>query len=408
MKKYDLQSSTILLANKEIISFMVFEHKKEKYILYDSDEMTASSSLFIPFEMKEIFQISQKRKFPNVQLEIKKEGNQYTLKRNERTVFFIKDKVITDHPMFKLILVNGETYRCPVRAAPVEEAVAEEVAEEVEEAVAEVVEEEVEEAVEEENHPSQEPAVEVENVVEQIIDTLKSSEIIPVETETVQTEKIQEVKKPEEPPIETPVAAASAEKTVSFSIDTILHDFVQILKDQDIDMNRVQIEKTKETPAARVVEKKKQEETKILNPKIYLRTIRFQNQNYKIPTIKLQPSVNLNYGNLYHTEVHPKNYIHSHLLALELEQENQSYLVYYYGLKYVLIKIEQELLLIQVHKNRSSETIRIPHTKESFKWTTHTYKSFHNGTLLIPMEQKRIYDNMYGTVHVVSQPSLFV
>ena len=117
MKKYDLQCSTILNANKDIISFMVFEHKKEKYILYDSNEINTTSSLFAPFEMKEIFQISQKRKFPNVQFEIKKEKNQYVLKRDNRTVFFMKEKVISDHPMFKLILVNGETYHCPCTVA---------------------------------------------------------------------------------------------------------------------------------------------------------------------------------------------------------------------------------------------------------------------------------------------------
>jgi hypothetical protein len=193
--------------------------------------------------------------------------------------------------------------------------------------------------------------------------------------------------------------------------------FVQILKDQEIDMNQISVplqsstgEERKPPPETHARKNPVSTPSSSL-PKIYVRNVRFQNQNYKIPTIKLQPSPHLNYGNLYHAEVHPKNYIHSNLLALELEPENLSYLVYYYGVKYLLIKIDQEILLIQIQKNRTVESIHIqtqPSPPKSFKWTTNTYQAFQNGTLLIPIDQKKIYDNMYGTVHVVAQPSLFV
>ena len=125
--------------------------------------------------------------------------------------------------------------------------------------------------------------------------------------------------------------------------------------------------------------------------KNYFLRINYQNINYKINTIQLKNTNNLNYANLFSTKI--DNIINQSNVAFELERENLSYLFIFYGMKYLINKINNSIVITNL-SNRSSQIIK---NKENLKIGNYDYVLYNDSTLIFPVSSKKIYDNIYGT-----------
>ena len=132
-----------------------------------------------------------------------------------------------------------------------------------------------------------------------------------------------------------------------------------------------------------------------INPfsNIYISNIRYQNINYKINTIKLKFTEGLNFSNLFNTKIDNENIINKYNLAFELEKNNLSYLFIFMNQKYLINKINNSIVLTNI-ANRNSQIIK---NKEYFKINNFDYMLYNDCTLIVPITNKKIFDNIYGT-----------
>ena len=131
---------------------------------------------------------------------------------------------------------------------------------------------------------------------------------------------------------------------------------------------------------------------KIIN-KEYITKIQYLNSSYKLNTIKLSQSNDLNFLNLYNYQVINDNIINKSNLSFELDNVNSSYLIIFFNQKYLINKINNTIILTQL-LNKKSLIIK---NKDTFKIGIFDYMLYNEGTLIIPMINKKIYDNNYGT-----------
>jgi len=151
----------------------------------------------------------------------------------------------------------------------------------------------------------------------------------------------------------------------------------------------------KEEPKKELKQELKQEIKPIIKNNeqlIYQNIVNYQNINYKINTIKLYETENLNIMNLNKTEINKLNYVIKNNIAIELKKENASYLFYYMNHKYLINKINNSIVLTNM-LNRNSTIIK---NKDTFKLENNDYMLYNDCTILIPMINKKIFDNNYG------------
>jgi hypothetical protein len=108
--------------------------------------------------------------------------------------------------------------------------------------------------------------------------------------------------------------------------------------------------------------------------------------------MKLEQSLNLNFKNLNSAKVSNNNIINKNNIIIEMEKENTSYLIYFYNNKYLINKINNSIVLTNMISNNS----QIIKNKENFKLGLIDFLLYNNATLLIPMINKKIFDNNYG------------
>jgi hypothetical protein len=128
---------------------------------------------------------------------------------------------------------------------------------------------------------------------------------------------------------------------------------------------------------------------------IYNTKINYQNSVYKINTIKLISSNDLNLYNLYKTPINNKNIINKSNLAFELEKENSSYLINYSNIKYLINKINNSLIIT----NLSTKNSQIVKNKDNFKLGLNDFVLYNDSMIILPMITKKIFDNNYGTAY---------
>ena len=133
---------------------------------------------------------------------------------------------------------------------------------------------------------------------------------------------------------------------------------------------------------------------------IYTLNIFYQNINYKIHTLKLKQSINLNYSNLNDAKI--LNFIGKDNVAFELNKENSSYLIMYMNQKYLINKINNSIILTNMF-NKKSQIIK---NKENFKLGLNDFILYNNSTILIPMINKKIFDNNYGVSYNMYIPRI--
>ena len=159
-----------------------------------------------------------------------------------------------------------------------------------------------------------------------------------------------------------------------------------------------------------IINKNKLDDKKILEPIHktiinnipYIVSINYQNINYKIFTIKLTSFNDLNFSNVFTTKVCEDNLINKFNLAFEIEKDNSSYLFSIMNQKHLINKINNSIVLTNL-SNRSSQIIK---NKENFKIITLDYILLNDCTLIVPIINKKIFDNNYGTSYNLYVPRI--
>ena len=142
--------------------------------------------------------------------------------------------------------------------------------------------------------------------------------------------------------------------------------------------------------------------TKKINMSSYITKIQYSNILYKLTTIKLYESNELNFLNLYQSKIVENNIINKSNIAFELENINSSYLIMYFNQKYLINKVDNTIILT----NLSNKKYQIIKNKENFKLGLYDYMLYNDSTLLIPMINKKIFDNSYGTSYNMYVPKI--
>ena len=108
--------------------------------------------------------------------------------------------------------------------------------------------------------------------------------------------------------------------------------------------------------------------------------------------MKLEESENLNLYNLNTTKIPLNNYINKYNIIFELNNKNSSYLLNFSNQKYLINKINNSIVLTNLN-NKQSQLIK---NNELFKLDQFDYILYKESTLLIPLINKKIFDNNYG------------
>jgi len=92
------------------------------------------------------------------------------------------------------------------------------------------------------------------------------------------------------------------------------------------------------------------------NNLLYNKLVNYQNINYKIPTIRILPTQNLNFNNLYTSQIHENNILLNPNLSIELGKDNLSYLIKIGNQKYLINKVGNSIVLTNLF-NKNSQII---------------------------------------------------
>ena len=135
---------------------------------------------------------------------------------------------------------------------------------------------------------------------------------------------------------------------------------------------------------------------------IYTVKINYQNIMYRLNTIKLIETADLNFSNLFKSKIHDNNIVNKFNLSYELEQHNSSYIFSFFNQKYLINKISNSIVLTNL-LNRSSQIIK---NKENFKIGNYDFTLLNESTIIVPMLNKKIFDNNYGTSYNLYVPRI--
>jgi hypothetical protein len=457
-QKFTIQNESIFY-NNETINILYLDNKTTKYTLYqkENENDKYDETLFKKFEFDDSFQIAPKKKFSNITFLFFKDDsrNMFQLKYNNKFLYYQIDtsinfvynstmnllqadgtlytkkntltktlnifdntSVVKENDVEKLIenelnyvddsLSNKETLEESIFEDPIiEEQVVEEPVIEIiiEETPVETVEEEpvikeqVTEIIIEETPVEQvveEPVTEiiieetpVEHVVEEpVVETIIKETLVETDVE----EQVEE-----RPIIEKPVEETSNEnlkhKKVTFkeSDDKNNFTFKNIIEDFIILDKAI----TKSIEEKNNLANKVNIENTINQNKI---TYIHNNVNYNLYSIILTP-IKQN-TNLINQVIEKSNIFTNYDNAIELDNKNMNYLILFNKTKYLVNKKDTNLTFI----NLQNKNIISINNKEYFKLENVNYLLTNNSTLIIPVENKKIFDNNNGTSYNVLIP----
>jgi len=185
-------------------------------------------------------------------------------------------------------------------------------------------------------------------------------------------------------------------ETNIFNIDNILEDFnnlFHIIGNNSKSVTENLNNKDQNKQNKQHTPQYKQNKEDIPLNKLYISKINYQNIFYNLYTIKLTETIDLNFSNLYKTNIIDNNIIHKFNLCFELEKKNSSYLIIFINQKYLINKINNTIVITNLI-NKSSQILK---NKDIFKIGIYDFILYNECTLLVPMINKKIYDNNYGT-----------
>ena len=175
-----------------------------------------------------------------------------------------------------------------------------------------------------------------------------------------------------------------------FNLENVLMDFNKLF--QSIHHNDLNQKDIQQIEPQKIQLKSNEIKNKIIH-KYYISKIQYLNIFYKLITIKLEYSNELNFLNLYQSSIIENNIINKSNISFELNNNNSSYLILFFNQKYLINKINNTIIVTSL-SNKKSQLIK---NKENFKLGNYDYMLYNDGCILIPMINKKIYDNNYGT-----------
>ena len=127
-------------------------------------------------------------------------------------------------------------------------------------------------------------------------------------------------------------------------------------------------------------------------------TCTHNNINYNLYSTKLTPiKQNIN---LMNQVIEKSNIFTNYDKAIELDNKNMNYLIFFNKTKYLVNKKDMNVTFI----NLQNKNIISINNKEYFKLENVSYLLTNNSTIIIPVENKRIFDNNNGTSYNVLIP----
>jgi hypothetical protein len=116
--------------------------------------------------------------------------------------------------------------------------------------------------------------------------------------------------------------------------------------------------------------------------------------------MKIESSSSLDFKNILSNPISLSNMIIKPNLAILIPDTNQYYLVQHMNIKYLLNRTPQMLSIIQINNRQH----RIVKNKEIFKLGSFDYLLTNQASIIVPMEQKRYFNNHYGTSYQTFMP----
>ena len=171
-----------------------------------------------------------------------------------------------------------------------------------------------------------------------------------------------------------------------FTIHHIISDFYQLEK--EIEDN---VKKTTEIKVETNIEKDLR--------KMYKTNFQHNNTNYSINTIKLDPLPKD--SNIMKIDVSENNIMNTPSLAFEIDSSDMNYLILYNNVRYLINKTGNLIVVINLY-NKNIQKIK---NKDSLKMLNNDYMLYNN-TVFIPMENKKIFNNDYGTSFNLLTPKI--
>ena len=171
-----------------------------------------------------------------------------------------------------------------------------------------------------------------------------------------------------------------------FTIHHIISDFYQL--DKEI---QERVKKTTEIKVETNVEKDLR--------KMYKTNFQHNNTNYSINTIKLDPLPKD--SNIMKIDVSENNIMNTPWLAFEIDSSDMNYLILYNNVRYLINKTGNLIVIINLY-NKNIQKIK---NKDSLRILNNDY-ILYNNTVFIPMENKKIFNNDYGTSFNLLTPKI--
>ena len=106
--------------------------------------------------------------------------------------------------------------------------------------------------------------------------------------------------------------------------------------------------------------------------------------------------------NLYNSKIFKENIINKNNIAFQLENYNSSYLILFMNQKYLINKINNIIIVTNLF-NKTTVTVK---NKDNFKLGVNDYMLYNDSKLIIPMNNKKIFDNNYATSYNFYVPRL--
>ena len=166
------------------------------------------------------------------------------------------------------------------------------------------------------------------------------------------------------------------------SQENIVTNIKKILKDDSIkisnilnDFNSYYLEENTKTISLEEKEKN-------------MANIEFLDKKYIIKCHSLKSS-NINMYSIHNSPILKENIIQDHKIALRLDDKNSSYLFFYQNNKYLINKVGEQVLLTKL---QNKKTI-ILKNNNFFKILNYNYYITNNNTLMVPINNKQIFDS---------------
>ncbi len=424
-----------------------------EFILYHSNE--PSHELFYPFVSSKPFEIVLPRKNAKTQFKVQEFNNLFYLYLNGELVhyhtqyfdkLFLDSKspaILTDTNYYQITQEYADSYNVihklisqtqqqeeetqqeltqeEIEQIEVEETTQEEPVQEV------VIETQQEESTQEVVIELQQEDIQVQEPIQEVVVEMQQEDVQEIQVQEpvqeviveMQQEDVQEIQVQE--PVQEVIVEMQQEDVQEIQVQEPVQEVVVELQQEDNQEMQIEepvqeiiVEMKEEEVAEKEIKKSvtfeedtKQNETmseilqdfqnvSVQQPQkamIHMIDFHHLNKNYKIPCLKLDASPQINFKQIHQEMISINNNIEQENISIHVPEMNQYYLIQFKRTKFLLYRMNQTLIITNIQTKNS----KIVKNKEMVRILSYNFILTNHASLLVPMEQKRFFDNHYGT-----------